>query len=239
MKKPLFFLVFCVLLTTLITVRAISSTKPSYYPEPIFQVEGSDEGVIFFTFNILWGEAQLDALLELLDEREIKAVFFMTGQWLKKHPLKAKKIIEHGHWIGNHTHSHSRLPLMEEEEITEEIYLFNNLCKETLNEKPVFFRPPYGEYNPRIVRIARENDCFTLLWSINALMLSNLEMELIMSHIEEQIHAGAVILFHTTSPGILESLPQFIDFLKWKGYSIALPDLILEYAEKKFPLPGR
>lgn len=128
---------------------------------------------------------------------------------------------------------------MAEEEVAAEIMEFNNLCIETLNEKPAFFRPPYGEYNPRIVRLARDNDCFTLLWSVNALVLSNLEMELIMSHIEEQIHDGAVFLFHTTSPGILETLPQIVDFLEWKGYSIASPDLILEYAEKKFPLPGR
>ena len=196
------------------------------------------EATLFFTFNLLWREPQLDTLLKILDEHKIKTIFFMSGHWLRKYPLEAKKIIDHGHWIGNHTFSYCRLLALEEEEISQEICLFNNLCQEVCNVKPVFFRPPYGEYNPRIVRIARENDCFTLLWSINALALSNLEIELIMSHIEEQIHDGAVILLHT-SPQIVEILPQIIAFLEWKGYTSASPDLILEYAEKKFPLPGR
>ncbi|NLJ56441.1 MAG: polysaccharide deacetylase family protein [Firmicutes bacterium] len=238
MKKPLFFLIFCVLLVTIVTVSAISVSKSSCRPEPVFQAEGTDMSV-FFTFNVLWGESQLEALLQLLDEYEIKAVFFISGQWLKKYPQTAKKIVDRGHWIGNHTYTHSKLPFMGEEAVAGEINRFNSLCRETLFAKPVFFRPPYGEYNAKIVRIASENSCYTLLWSINALTLSNLEMELVISHIEERIHAGAVILFHSTTPAVLETLPPIIEFLRWKGYTIASPDLILEYAEKKFPLPGR
>lgn len=238
MKKPLFFLVFCVLLVTMITVSAISISKSSCRPAPTFQVEGADMSV-FFTFNVLWGESQLDTLLQLLDEYEIKAVFFISGQWLKKYPQTAKKIADQGHWIGNHTYTHSKLPPMNEEEVAGEIKRFNSLCREMLLEKPVFFRPPYGEYNAKIVRIAKDNGCYTLLWSVNALMLSNLATELVLSHIEEQIHDGAVLLFHSTTPEVLETLPPIVDFLQWKGYTVASPDLIVEYAEKKFPLPGR
>ena len=216
----------------MITVQTIPPAKHSCYPAAIFQVEKM-EGTLFITFNLLWGESQLEALLKVLDEHKIKAIFFMSGHWLKEYPLKANKILDHGHQIGNHTFSYCRLLDLEEEEAVQEIQLFNDLCQEICNTKPTFFRPPYGEYNPLIVRIAKENDCITLLWSINALTLSHLETELIMSHIEEQLHAGAVILLHT-SPQIVEILPQIISFLEWKGYTIASPDLIEQYAENSF-----
>lgn len=212
-------------------VQAIALAKDPCYPEPVFQVEDA-RGVLFLTFNLPWGESQLDALLRILEEHESKAIFFISGHWLKEYPQTAKKIIDHGHRIGNHTFSYSRLLALEEEEIDQEISLFNKICEETCNIKPEFFRPPYGEYNPRIVRLAYENDCFTLLWSINALMLSNLETELIINHVEERIHDGAVLLLHVT-PRIVETLPQIINFLEWKGYTIASPDLIKEYAEKQ------
>lgn len=231
MKKPLFFFVFSLLLTVLFTVQAAILAKDSRYPEPIFQVEDS-KGTLFFTFNLSWGESQLDALLRLLDQHEIKAVFFISGHWLEKYLQRAKEITDHGHWIGNHTFSYSRLTTLEEEEIDQEISRFNNLCQDVCNVKPIFFRPPYGEYNPRIVRVARENDCHTLLWSVNALTLSNLETELLINHVEERIHDGAVVLLHV-SPRAVEILPSIIAFLEWKGYTIASPDLIQEYAVKR------
>ncbi|NMB35192.1 MAG: polysaccharide deacetylase family protein [Firmicutes bacterium] len=231
MKKPLFFLIISLLLIILFTVQAITLAKNPGYPEPVFQVEKT-KGFLFLTFNLPWGESQLDTLLRILDEHDSRAVFFISGHWLKEYPQNAKKIINGGHQIGNHTFSYARLLALKEEEIEQEISSFNKLCEETCNINPVFFRPPYGEYNPRIVRLASENGCFTLLWSINALMLSNLETELIINHIEERIHDGAVILLHAT-PRIVETLPQIINFLEWKGYTIASPDLIKEYAEKR------
>jgi hypothetical protein len=65
-------------------------------------------------------------------------------------------------------------------------------------------------------------------------MLSDLENELIIGRMEERFHDGAVILFHTSSPNILNTLPGIIEFLHWKGYTIGSPDLLLDQAEKQF-----
>lgn len=177
--------------------------------------------------------------MEILDSYEVKAVFFLTGEWLGKNFREAQSIIDHGHEIGNHTYSRSRLILLEEEEIEEEIIKFNTLCRELLDYQPSFFRPPYGAYNARIVRIAAKEECITVLWSINSLMLSDLESELIIGRLEERFHDGAVILFHTSSPNIQNTLPGIIEFLHWKGYTIGSPDLLLEQAEKQLFSNGR
>ncbi len=208
------------------------TTKPSSRPEPIYQVEGL-KSVVFLTFDLLWQKDHLEDILAFLDERGIKAIFFVTGEWIKKNHQEAQKIIDHGHQLGNHTFSHGKLLLMTEEEIIEEISKFNKLCNELLNYNPTFFRPPYGEYNARIVRIAREQNLFTLLWSINVKTLSERETELIISHLEECLHDGAILLCHTSSPKILLTLPKVIDFIEWKGCKVETPLLLQEYAEKK------
>ena len=190
--------------------------------------------MVFFTFNVLWEKEHLEEILEILDRFEVKAVFFLEGEWLKRNQQEAQNIIDRGHEIGNNTYSKSRLILLDEEEIEDEIKKFNKLCREVLDYQPSFFRPPYGEYNARIVRIAGKERCITVLWSINSLMLSDLESDLIIGRIEERLHDGAIILFHTSSPKIQNTLPGIIEFLHWKGYTIGSPDLLLEQTEKQF-----
>ncbi len=185
------------------------------------------QGAVYFTFNILWEEEPIEDILQILETNEIKAIFFTTGEWIKRYPEKALKIILSGHYLGNHSYSHRKLLFLAEDEVMAEIQGFNQVCLEQLNYQPSFFRPPYGEYNARIVSLALENGCITLLWSINTLMLSNFEGELIISRLEEHLHNGAVILFHTSSPHIEETLPDMIRFLKWKGYMIGSPEDIL------------
>ncbi|RJX24352.1 MAG: polysaccharide deacetylase family protein [Dethiobacter sp.] len=236
-EKASFFLGFCFLIT-IFTANVITTIRPSSYPEPIYQVEGF-KSVVFLTFDVLWQKEHLDDILEFLEERRIKAIFFVTGEWLKKNNHEAQKIIDYGHQLGNQTFSHVRLLLMKEEEIEQEIAKFIKLSQELLHYKPTFFRPPYGEYNSRIVRIAGEKDLFTLLWSINVKSLSERETELIISHLEESLHDGAILLCHTSSPKILQTLPEVIDFMEWKGYNVGDPQLIQEYAAKKLPVYGR
>lgn len=194
--------------------------------EPVYQVERAQKAV-YFTFNILWEKEPIEDILQILESGEIKALFFTTGEWIKENSDVALKIILSGHCLGNHTCSHRRLLHLTEDEIIAEIQGFNQVCLEHLNYQPSFFRPPYGEYNARIVSLAHEHGCMTLLWSINTLMLSNYEGELIISRLEERLHDGAVILFHTSAPRIQENLPNVINLLKWKGYRIGSPEEIL------------
>ena len=190
-------------------------------------MEGSG-AVVFFTFNVLWEKEHLQDILDILDKNDIRAVFFITGEWLKRNPHGAKAMLEKGHELGNYTYSRAKLLTMPETEVEEEIKSFNVLSRELLGFQPLLFRPPYGEYNSRIIRLAGEQDCITLLWSINLFMLSDLEKEYNLSRLEERLHDGAVLLFHTAYPAVAETLPDIIEFIKWKGYSIGSPEKILE-----------
>jgi len=224
MKKASFFLITGLVLV-LVTTGILNTAGLSYAPEPIYHAEGVGKKV-FFTFNVLWEMKNLQNILELLDKHEAKVIFFVTGHWLKRFPNEAAEIIARGHQLGNKTVTNRSLLLLTEEEITEEIANFNTLSKELLDYSPTFFRPSYGEYTLRIVRLAAEQGCTTLLWSINALILPGIETEMIFSHLEENLHDGAIILFHTNSPELEETLPEIIDFLEWKGYTIGSPILL-------------
>ncbi len=230
MKKPLFFCMAILLFMFMIMFLFIAGNSKDEMPlYPLYQLEGAGN-TVFITFNILWDvEEELEALLDYLYEKEIEAVFFATGDWVKKFPELAARILERGQHLGNYALSYRRLILMTEEEVKAEIKEFNELCLgfSDLGYKPLFFRPAHGEYSSKIVRLAKEAGCLTLLWSINARTLTQCEPAFILNHLEERLHPGAVILFHL-SPGMASAFPQIVDFLIWKGYALGSPKQLLK-----------
>ncbi len=225
MKKPLFFCTVFLFVTLVILAftGGIRGTHPLY---PVYHFsKGSEE--IFLTFNVLWeADEELDAVLCFLQSEGIEAVFFLTGEWARKFPDSANKILEYGQILGNRSVTNQRLILLTEEEIFAEINGFNEISLEMLDYSPVFFRPPYGEYNSQIVRVAHEAGCLTLLWSINLRTMTEQEPEFIINHLEERLHPGAIVLVHLTSH-LDNLLPQLVEFLSWKGYTIGSPHELL------------
>lgn len=225
MKKPLFFCpaIFFLFLLVLALTGGMTNSLP---PSPVYNAEDGTNNVIL-TFNVLWeADEELENVLSFLESQDLKAVFFVTGAWIKEFPDAAANILMHGQFIGNRSLSHRRLILLTEEEIIEEIKGFNQICSEMLDYTPSFFRPPYGEYNSRIVRIAQDEDCITMLWTINVQTLTLQEPELALNYMEERLHPGAIMLFHLY-PGVSSLLPQLLDFLTWKGYMVSSPKMLL------------
>lgn len=225
MKKPLF---FCMglLVISIIPIIFAGVVRTPFSPRPVFHM-GVTEHTVLLTFNVLWeAEEELEAVLSYLKSRESEAIFFVTGEWIKRFPEAAANILQHGQHLGNRSVSHRRLTLLAEEEITEEIKGFNRISEEILNYTSAFFRPPYGEYNGLVLRLAGDAECITLLWSINARTFTKPEPAFIVNHLEERLHPGAIILFHL-SPGVSDVLPLLADLLSWKGYTIVSPKQLL------------
>lgn len=69
---------------------------------PVYSVE-RDDRVISISFDASWGGDQTMRILDLLDEYNAKATFFLVGIWVDKYPELVKEIHDRGHEIGNHS----------------------------------------------------------------------------------------------------------------------------------------
>ena len=85
-------------------------------------------------------------ILEELRKRKIKATFFLVGEKVEKHPELAKRIVEEGHDIGNHSYTHINLANLDKQGVKKEIEFTQGIIKKTTGKRPVLFRPPYGTY---------------------------------------------------------------------------------------------
>ena len=97
-----------------------------------------DEKAVYLTFDDGPIPEVTPWVLDLLDQYEIKATFFMVGDNVRKYPDIFRMVIEHGHRIGNHTFNHIR-----GFEYSANDYL-ENTDRANQEMKTDLFRPPHG-----------------------------------------------------------------------------------------------
>jgi peptidoglycan/xylan/chitin deacetylase (PgdA/CDA1 family) len=89
------------------------------------------------------------ALLDLLDERGEKAVFFLIGENVRRHPDLVREIARRGHQIGNHTLTHPQASFWcaGPWRTAREIRGCQEILTEITGKPPEFFRAPVGHRN--------------------------------------------------------------------------------------------
>ncbi|NMB41435.1 MAG: polysaccharide deacetylase family protein [Firmicutes bacterium] len=199
---------------------------------PIYYVEMQDKKIAF-SFDASWGAAYTPTILKILQENDITTTFFLTGFWVEKYPHMVKKIFDEGHEIGNHTLTHPHLNSLSEDQIKDELEEISRMIREITGTKPELFRPPFGEYSNKVVATAKECGYQTIQWSIDSLDWQELGKEPMVKRVTENLHPGAIILFHNNGKYTAEALPEIINFVKEEGYEI-LPISELIYKDNYY-----
>ena len=83
-------------------------------------------------------------ILDLLGEYRIAATFFHCGANVQRHPALARRVLQEGHVIGNHTQTHPYLCFQSTKAITEEFRQAQHAIEDTLGLSPRLMRPPFG-----------------------------------------------------------------------------------------------
>ncbi len=65
---------------------------------PIYNVE-TKENKVALTMNCAWNADDIDEILTILKNNNVKITFFIVGDWIQKYPDSVKKIYEEGHEI--------------------------------------------------------------------------------------------------------------------------------------------
>lgn len=137
---------------------------------PIYSVE-SKEKVVALSFDAAWGNEDTQKILDILKENDIKVTFFMTGEWVKKYPEDVKKIAADGHALGNHSENHKKMSTISVDECKQEILAVHNKVMELTGVEMEVFRPPYGDYDDKLVDVTYELGYYPIQWSVDTLYI--------------------------------------------------------------------
>lgn len=185
-----------------------------------------DNGEIYLTFDQGYENGYTIPILDTLKEKNVKAVFFLTGDYAERNKALVQRMIDEGHIIGNHGMKHASLPTLSVEEAKKEIMSLHNFVKEKFNYEMTYFRPPCGEYSEQSMAVCNELGYKTLLWSfayqdwdVNNQPDPSASFE----KVTKAAHGGGIFLLHSVSSTNAEILGRVIDNLREQGYTLTTP----------------
>jgi peptidoglycan-N-acetylglucosamine deacetylase len=186
---------------------------------PIYKVARDDQKIAI-TLDGTWGANYTEELLEIFQEHDLQITFFFAGFWLEKYPDLVKKIAAAGHEIGNHTYTHPHCNSLSKEKLTKELEDTSNLIEKLTGKRPKYFRPPFGEYNNRVIRTAEELGYQVIQWSLDSLDWQEPGVDYITKRILGRVKDGDIILMHNNAPDTPQALKILIPELQKKGLQI-------------------
>lgn len=195
---------------------------------PVYSVE-RDDNVISISFDASWGGDKTMRILDILDEYNAKATFFLVGIWVDKYPELVKAIQERGHEIGNHSDSHPHMTKISADKMRQELAGLSDKLEAVTGQRPTLFRPPYGDYNNEVVTVARAEGYEVVQWSVDSLDWKNRGVDDLIRRATQKVEKGDIILFHNDSQYIVDALPTILKTYQEKGFSmIPVGELLLE-----------
>lgn len=87
-------------------------------------------------------EANTDKVLALLDERSVKATFFILGWVAERHPQLVKQIAQQGHEIASHGYQHQRVALQDRETYKSDIRRSKAILEDQAGTEVIGYRAP-------------------------------------------------------------------------------------------------
>jgi len=166
-------------------------------------------------------------VLDELAKHQAKATFFMVGENASKNPELAKRVIEEGHRIGNHTFNHLngfKTPVAQYISNTEK-------CQQTLNpllstKEVQLFRPPYGKITPREVIKLKKRRFKIILWDVLSKDYDSKTSPLqCVQNVLRNVVPGSIIVMHDNikaTQNLKEALPEILIGLKKAGYQFSV-----------------
>jgi peptidoglycan/xylan/chitin deacetylase (PgdA/CDA1 family) len=107
-----------------------------------------------------------ERLLDLLAQHNVRATFFLIGNFVRQRPQIACAIATSGHLIGNHTMTHPWLAWQSSARIRQELAGCNAILEDTLGIPIRYFRAPHGARRPAVLSIAHSLGLTPVQWNI-------------------------------------------------------------------------
>lgn len=187
---------------------------------PIYSVETADKKAAI-TFDCAWGADDIPDILDTLNKENVKATFFVVGQWAEKYGETVKMISDAGHDIGNHGYSHLRMGVLDTNRNNSEISKCSEVLEGITGKKVDLFRAPYGDYNNSLITLAKNLGCFTIQWNVDSLdWKPDIGKDEIMTRIKSKLVPGSILLFHNDTNHTAAMLGDIIKNIKNSGYEI-------------------
>lgn len=144
----------------------------------------------------------IDEIIKILDKKEVKANFFVDGNWLEKNNNLIPILVRENHIVGNLSYNNDYL---------DSSFVWMETIIEKIGKQSVGYC--YSEIeNKDTINTCKLNNNYTIM--PNIVVKNNPYIE-----VKEKLKSGSIISFKINEK-VIEELPIIINLIKSKGYKI-------------------
>lgn len=188
------------------------------------QLEGKQ---IALTFDSGWEYDQTRQLLQVLEDYQVSATFFLRAGWVEDHPELALEIAGKGHQIESHSLAHGHMGSMTREQMEADIAAANEIYQRVLGIAPAMFRPPYGEFNDLLLTVLKEQGYqYAVMWTVDShdwaetMNGKQVTEQYVIDRVLARASDNGAVLMHVGGLKTIEALPEIIQGLRDAGYQL-------------------
>lgn len=173
-------------------------------------------------------------VLDILKEHDVKATFFLVGKQVKAYPKVAKRIVDEGHTVGNHSWSHQKLTGLKPAALQEQVKLAQKEIAAATGVEPALMRAPYGALSDGVLDCLGDLQLQHVMWTIDPKDWNGTSVAEMRKNIMKHARPGGIILLHSFGgrkdalDHTLQLLPLIIGDLRKEGYEFATVDRMIE-----------
>lgn len=201
---------------------------------PVVSRGNTGKKAVALTFDDGPDPVSTPELLRLLDRRRVRATFFVNGTKAEQSPDLIREILNRGHTIGNHTHTHDNLVMFKSGPVLKREIETAQRALKRFGIEPLAFRPPVGVTNPKLRGVLDDLGMYTLNFSCRAGDRGNRDIRRLARRILARVHPDAIIALHDVRPRNGNTMVDWIreiDLILWglkrRGYAVLpMSDLI-------------
>ena len=224
-SRTLKIFVAMVLVVVLLAISFNGTTSAQVYfgystrKVPIYNVE-TEEKQVAISFDAAWGADKTQGIIDILEEFDCTATFFLVGFWVDDYTEMVKAIDDAGLEIGTHSNTHPDMVKLDKATMKSELEASISKIKAVTGKDVSLFRAPFGSYNNDLLDTAESLNLKTIQWDVDSLDWKGLSASEIANRVLGRVKNGSIILMHNNSDNVLDGLKLILNKLKIQGYKV-------------------
>ena len=205
---------------------------------PIYCVQ-RDQKMVSISFDAAWGNEDTQQLIDILAQYNVKATFFVVGEWVDKYPESVLALHQAGHEIMNHSNTHAHYPQLSADQVVADLNACNDKIEAVTGVRPTLVRLPYGDYDDNSISAVRSIGMEPIQWDVDSLDWKDLSAQEITRRVTGKVGPGSIVLFHNAALHTSEALPTILQTLLQEGYTFVPISQLLLTGEYTIDHTGR
>jgi peptidoglycan/xylan/chitin deacetylase (PgdA/CDA1 family) len=170
-----------------------------------------------------------DPLLKLFKATATPISVFAVGTWLTSEPSIAKRILDEGHDLGNHTMTHTQMKTISAKKVDLEIGGCAAELKKLIGNHGSWFRPSGTQFSTATIRKAAQRYGYgqCISYEVDSEDFKDPKKEIVIKNVMNSVQNGSIISMHFGHKVTLEAMPLLLDQLHAKGLTpVTLTELL-------------